>query len=187
MLSSLSGCRSLTSRRRNRITAVRRSEERLPDHCGVWGAGLRSVVTRVEVVTFANYSRCDEVAAGIGLLIHPAGVGYRSDVPHDERKTQHEIGNRTYMVADVEPVDPDGIRTVQVGAALWVIAFRRPAALLWPASRFGSGVVAVDLLGRLRPRPVRLRVGPQTAQSTYAAPTPPLTGPAPPGRRHKQR
>jgi Protein of unknown function (DUF2530) len=50
-------------------------------------------------------------------------IGYRAGVPHDERKTQHEIGNRTYVVADVEPLDADGIRTVQVGSALWVISF----------------------------------------------------------------
>lgn len=58
------------------------------------------------------------------FIQRPRGfLGYRSFVPHDERKTQHEIGNRTYMVAEVEPVDADGIRTVQVGAALWVIVF----------------------------------------------------------------
>ena len=34
----------------------------------------------------------------------------------------HEIGNRTYLVADVEPLDLDGVRTVQVGTALWAIA-----------------------------------------------------------------
>ncbi len=44
-------------------------------------------------------------------------------MPHDERKTQHEIGNRTYMVADVEPLDVYGIRTVQVGSALWLVSF----------------------------------------------------------------
>ncbi|MGL5809300.1 MAG: DUF2530 domain-containing protein [Nocardioides sp.] len=44
-------------------------------------------------------------------------------MPHDERKTKHEIGNRTFFVADVDPIDPDGVRTVQVGAALWLITF----------------------------------------------------------------
>jgi hypothetical protein len=41
----------------------------------------------------------------------------------DEQPMVHEIGNRTYIVADVEPLDVDGVRTVQVGVALWVIGF----------------------------------------------------------------
>ena len=36
---------------------------------------------------------------------------------------QHEIGNRTFIVANVEPLDVDGVRTVEVGSALWFIAF----------------------------------------------------------------
>ena len=35
----------------------------------------------------------------------------------------HEIGNRTYIVADVEPLDVDGVRTVQVGTLAWLIGF----------------------------------------------------------------
>ncbi len=34
----------------------------------------------------------------------------------------HEIGNRKYIVADVDPLDLDGVRTMQVGTALWAIA-----------------------------------------------------------------
>jgi uncharacterized protein DUF2530 len=41
----------------------------------------------------------------------------------DEQPMKHEIGNRTYIVADVEPLDVDGVRTVEVGVALWFIAF----------------------------------------------------------------
>jgi hypothetical protein len=41
----------------------------------------------------------------------------------DERPMQHEIGNRTFFVADVEPLDVDGVRTVEVGSALWLIGF----------------------------------------------------------------
>ena len=41
----------------------------------------------------------------------------------DEQPRQHEIGNRTYIVADVDPLDVDGIRTVTVGTALWLLAF----------------------------------------------------------------
>jgi hypothetical protein len=42
---------------------------------------------------------------------------------HDEQPTTHEIGNRTYIVADVAPLDVDGIRTVEVGTALWLLGF----------------------------------------------------------------
>ena len=41
----------------------------------------------------------------------------------DEQPKQHEIGNRTYIVADVAPLDVDGVRTVEVGTALWLVAF----------------------------------------------------------------
>lgn len=36
---------------------------------------------------------------------------------------KHEIGNRTYLIAPVEPLDVDGVRTVQVGTALFFVAF----------------------------------------------------------------
>jgi hypothetical protein len=41
----------------------------------------------------------------------------------DEQPMQHEIGNRTFIVADVEPLDVDGVRTVEVGVALWLLGF----------------------------------------------------------------
>lgn len=41
----------------------------------------------------------------------------------DEQPRQHEIGNRTYIVADVEPLDVDGVRTVAVGTAVFAVAF----------------------------------------------------------------
>jgi hypothetical protein len=41
----------------------------------------------------------------------------------EEQPTVHEIGNRTYIVADVEPLDVDGVRTLQVGTLLWGLAF----------------------------------------------------------------
>ncbi len=41
----------------------------------------------------------------------------------DDQTTRHEIGNRTYIVANVEPLDVDGVRTVEVGVGLWLIAF----------------------------------------------------------------
>jgi Protein of unknown function (DUF2530) len=41
----------------------------------------------------------------------------------DDQPRQHELGNRTFFVADVEPLDVDGVRTVEVGTALWLVAF----------------------------------------------------------------
>jgi hypothetical protein len=41
----------------------------------------------------------------------------------DDQPTRHEIGNRTYIVADVEPLDVDGVRTVEVGVAIWLVGF----------------------------------------------------------------
>jgi hypothetical protein len=41
----------------------------------------------------------------------------------DDQPIIHEIGNRTYLVANVEPLDVEGVRTMQVGILLWVIAF----------------------------------------------------------------
>jgi peptidoglycan/LPS O-acetylase OafA/YrhL len=42
--------------------------------------------------------------------------------PLDEVQVR-EIGNRTYIVADVDPLDVDGTRTVAVGSILWLVAF----------------------------------------------------------------
>ena len=41
----------------------------------------------------------------------------------DEQPMQHEIGSRTYLVADVAPLDVDGVRTVLVGSIAWAVAF----------------------------------------------------------------
>lgn len=41
----------------------------------------------------------------------------------DDQPMKHEIGNRIYIVADVEPLDVDGVRTVEVGVGLWLLAF----------------------------------------------------------------
>ena len=41
----------------------------------------------------------------------------------DDQPQQHEIGNRTFIVADVEPLDVDGVRTVEIGTGLWLLAF----------------------------------------------------------------
>lgn len=42
---------------------------------------------------------------------------------NDPQPDEYEIGNRTYVVADVEPLDVDGVRTLLVGTALWGVAF----------------------------------------------------------------
>jgi hypothetical protein len=41
----------------------------------------------------------------------------------EEQPASRQIGQRTYFVADVEPLDVDGVRTVQVGLSLWVVGF----------------------------------------------------------------
>ena len=41
----------------------------------------------------------------------------------DEQPVVREIGNRTFIVAPVEPLDVDGVRTLAVGTVLWAIAF----------------------------------------------------------------
>ncbi len=35
----------------------------------------------------------------------------------------HEIGNRTYLIADVAPLDVTGVRTIGVGTLLFGLAF----------------------------------------------------------------
>ena len=85
------------------------------------------------------------------------------DRPH-EVKT-HEIGRRTYIVADVDPLDVDGVRTVAVGTALWLVAFvlLLPFAgrlaetdrvwWLWTClAGFGLGVIGWDYCRRRRNR-----------------------------------
>jgi len=41
----------------------------------------------------------------------------------DEQPTHHEFGKRTYLIAPVEPLDVDGVRTVQVGTGLFLLGF----------------------------------------------------------------
>ena len=81
----------------------------------------------------------------------------------DNQPTQHEIGNRTYIVADVEPLDVDGVRTVEVGTIAFLIGF---VALLpfygsladdgrtwwlWTClAGFGLGVIGWDYCRRRR-------------------------------------
>ncbi|MGI8614282.1 MAG: DUF2530 domain-containing protein [Nocardioidaceae bacterium] len=36
--------------------------------------------------------------------------------------TEHEIGRRRYLVAQVEPLDVDGVRTLAIGSGVWAVA-----------------------------------------------------------------
>lgn len=49
----------------------------------------------------------------------------QSDYPEQpvEDVQTHEIGNRTYVVANVDPLDVDGTRTVAVGSGLFLLTF----------------------------------------------------------------
>ena len=89
------------------------------------------------------------------------------ELPQDPTNevTTHEIGRRTYIVADVDPLDVDGVRTVAVGTGLWLLAFvmllpfsgRLAEAdrmwWLWTClAGFGLGVIGWDYCRRRRRR-----------------------------------
>ena len=51
-------------------------------------------------------------------------MDYRETVElRDDQPMAHEFRNRTYLLADVEPLDVDGVRTVQVGTAVFFLGF----------------------------------------------------------------
>lgn len=77
--------------------------------------------------------------------------------------TEIEVGQRRYSVADVEPLDVDGVRTVTVGAALWVVGFLallpfigplREAGHIWwlwtCLAGFGLGLIGIEYCRRRR-------------------------------------
>ncbi len=77
----------------------------------------------------------------------------------------HEIGRRTYIVAAVDPLDVDGVRTVAVGTGLWLAAFvvllpfagrLADAGRLWwlwtCLAGFGLGIIGWDYCRRRRNR-----------------------------------
>ena len=77
----------------------------------------------------------------------------------------HKIGNRHFVIADVEPLDVDGVRTVAVGTGLWLLAFLMLLPfygrlqesgrlwLLWTCvAGFGLGVIGWDYCLRRRRR-----------------------------------
>jgi hypothetical protein len=87
----------------------------------------------------------------------------QSDYPEQpvQGVTTHEIGNRTYVVAEVDPLDVDGTWTVAVGAGMFLVAFLallpfygslEEAGRVWWVwsclAGFGLGVVGWDYCRR---------------------------------------
>jgi hypothetical protein len=83
----------------------------------------------------------------------------------DEPVRTHEIGKRTYIIANVDPLDVDGTRTVAVGSALWLVAFvlllpfygqladHHRLWWLWTClAGFGLGIMGWDYCRRRRNR-----------------------------------
>ncbi len=82
-----------------------------------------------------------------------------------EQVRVRKVGNRTYLVADVDPLDVDGTRTVAVGTGLWLLAFvlllpfygrleeSHRLWVLWTClAGFGLGVLGWDYCRRRRNR-----------------------------------
>ena len=81
----------------------------------------------------------------------------------DHQPKPPEFGIRTSLVPDVDPLDVDGTRTVQVGTALWALAFllllpftgrlRADGHLWWLwtcIAGFGLGLLGWDYCRRRR-------------------------------------
>lgn len=90
--------------------------------------------------------------------------------PLDEQPMKHEIGSRTYIVADVDPLDIDGVRTIEVGTAIWLVAFigllpfygeLEDTGHLWwlwtCMAGFGLGLFGIEFCRRRRVRRTRSR------------------------------
>jgi hypothetical protein len=84
--------------------------------------------------------------------------------PKEQVRTR-TVAGRTYLVADVEPLDVDGTRTVAVGTGLWLLAFvlllpfygrLQQADRLWVlwtcVAGFGLGLLGWDYCRRRRKR-----------------------------------
>lgn len=85
-------------------------------------------------------------------------------MPEEQPQTR-SIGKRTYIVADVAPLDVDGVRTLLVGSILWALAFvmllpfsgrlREDGQLWWLwtcVAGFGLGLLGWDFCRRRRDR-----------------------------------
>jgi hypothetical protein len=113
---------------------------------------------------------------------HPLGISRnlsRLDLVDDDQPMHHEFGKRTYLVANVEPLDVDGFRTVQVGTALWAIALlgllpfytRLKAAdldwMIWTCvAGIGLGLWGYDYCKRRKTRRVAKTLGESDPQAT---------------------
>lgn len=77
----------------------------------------------------------------------------------------HEVGKRTYIVAPVEALDVDGVRTLEVGVGLWLLGFLALLPFygrlqddgnlwwLWTClAGFGLGLFGLELCRRRRAR-----------------------------------
>lgn len=97
----------------------------------------------------------------------PKGTGQTENVQ------VHEIGKRKFIVADVEPLDVDGVRTVAVGTALWALAFvlllpfygrlEESGRVWWLwtcVAGFGLGIIGWDYCRRRRRRTQQPRTAP---------------------------
>lgn len=86
----------------------------------------------------------------------------------EEQPASHEIGKRTFLIADVAPLDVDGVRTVEVGTAAWLVAFvallpfygrLEEAGRLWwlwtCMAGFGLGLIGLEFCRRRRDRRTR--------------------------------
>ncbi len=83
----------------------------------------------------------------------------------EDQPQVRSIGTRTYLVADVAPLDVDGVRTLLVGSIMWAVAFvmllpfsgrlREDGHLWWLwtcVAGFGLGLLGWDFCRRRRDR-----------------------------------
>lgn len=102
---------------------------------------------------------------------------------------RHEIGNRTYIVADVDPLDVDGVRTVEVGSGLWLLGFvallpfygqlEESGRLWWLwtcLTGFGLGLLGLEYCRRRRRARVRARAADPATDHGPPPTAPPLAG-----------
>lgn len=94
----------------------------------------------------------------------------------EDQPQVRSIGKRTYLVADVAPLDVDGVRTLLVGSIMWAVAFvmllpfsgrlREDGHLWWLwtcVAGFGLGLLGWDFCRRRRDRRHADEVEPESA------------------------